>query len=232
MYIQNINKINIVIFTGFHRVGSTAMRKYFSMHPQLNYFRSQSITRLPLQENKINVWYNDELSISHPSDDPEKYTDRKNILDLLKGMFPKAKIVIGIRNKDTWLKSCYNNYIISGGILSFEEYVRTYEQNIKRIDFKEYIEYAKKLFPTFVYRQEDLLQNPAKCLSDVSRFIGVPYTQYLPGRHNVSMNQKKQRALRTLNRYLKSEFNKKGLIPLPVYKSIMRWVGGIHAKDY
>ena len=54
----------------------------------------------------------------------KKNDDRLERIENIKQIFPKCRIIFGVREKKAVLSSWYKKYVASGGILSFEEFKR------------------------------------------------------------------------------------------------------------
>ena len=99
----------------------------------------------------------------------ERRFDRKNVIERLKVLFPKTKIIIFIRSQDTWLVSHYSQYIKSGGLLNFNDFIELQLNNpnldAHYIDWYPLIRCIYEIFEkknVLVSLYEDLNKDPQK----------------------------------------------------------------------
>jgi len=203
----------IVIHLGLHRTGTTFLQKeVFEKMLDVNYIFDDSLHRFEIL-NDINLISNEGLSLSMP----HSYTHRLQVLKHIKKLFPDAKIIIGFREKKSWLKSCYYRYILSGGTSTYDDYLEVYAENI--IDYDKYLFEVKKNFSeVFVYQFEDLKKNPDKVISDMCNFIGCKVPNYKIVKRNASLNEKQLNTLRLFNKLP----SKLSLLIIPFIKFIQR----------
>ena len=114
-------KNKIILHLGLHKTGTTYLQRRIFNQKNINLITNPNyaITNWHIEPNKINILSMEALSLSMPHSKEQKRTkcNREEILDHLKKLFPDAKIILGIRNKQSWLKSCYNEYITIGGTI-------------------------------------------------------------------------------------------------------------------
>ena len=200
-------KDNLTIHVGLHKTGTTFLQKeIFSKIPDINFVRSAEIWKIHIDKNKINLISNECLSSDEPHFWEFGATGRYEILNHLKQLFFDAKIILGIRNFDAWLKSCYKQYIVCGGILKFDDYCNKYRKHF--INMQEYEDKIRDTFTdVLVYRQEDLLRNRDKTINNICRFIGVNAPEYSNVKRNISPKPYQLELRRRMNKFMKSEFN-------------------------
>jgi len=188
--------MKVIIHIGLHRTGTTFLQKdVFEKIPNINYVFDDSLHRIKLTPG-TNLISNEGLSLSMPHSLP----NRIQILDLLKILFPEAKIIIGFREKEKWLRSCYYRYVISGGKLSFEKYLENYKSNV--INYEQYMfELRKRFKEIYVYQFEELNKNREKTIKDICAFIGCKVPDYKVVRRNVSLSDSQLNFVRWLNKF-------------------------------
>ena len=170
--------MSIVIHVGLHKTGTTFLQEQiFKKLKNINYSKKIDLHRIHIDNNKINLISNAWLS----SDEPHFYefgaTDKYEILSHIKKLFPDAKIILVKRNFSPWLKSCYRQYIVSGGILTFDDYCEKYNHNF--IDMDDYENMIRELFDeVLVTTQESLLNNREQTIQTICNFIGVEVPIY------------------------------------------------------
>jgi len=161
----------IIIHIGLHKTGTTFLQQeVFPKIPNINYQTKVDLTT-KVEEGKINLFSDENL-------DGGSYRlfntveQRYNIMENLHKLYPNAKIILCIRDKDSWLKSAYKQYIVAYKSCSFEEYKQRIDKGF--LDFDEYIKRLNKLW-TNVYVCEfiDLKRSPVKFVNELCDFIGV-----------------------------------------------------------
>jgi len=202
---------DIIIHIGLHRTGTTFLQKeIFEKVKNINYIFDDSIHRIELKEG-INLISNEGLSLSMP----HSLQHREQVLDNLQKMFPNARILIGLRKRETWLKSCYYRYILSRGKLTYQEYLEKYANNI--LDFDSYLKDIQKRFgEIYIYHYEDLRMKPTRTIKGICDFIGIEVPWYLIVKRNASLKEHQLNALRILNKM------NLGPIVIPIIKFIQR----------
>ena len=198
---RNIKKVypNIVLHIGLHKTGTTFLQKeVFPKILNANLLVNKyQVCQLFIDNDKLNIISGEgfSLSMAHWG-----YTEsqRYETLDHLKKLFPTAKIIVGVRNKESWLKSCYAQYIKTGGTKNLEEYFKSFTQD--SIDMDRYIREVKKRWKfVYVYHQETLNDSVVKILN----FIGIIDSDLkidYKNRQNVSLSKTQLKIFRMLNK--------------------------------
>ena len=84
-----------------------------------------------LVEDKVNLLSEENLYMNYLI----KKDDRFEILKRIKYLFPKAKIIFGIRNKEEIIISLYKQYVATGGTKSYQ-YFLDHHINPDKLDYK------------------------------------------------------------------------------------------------
>ena len=184
---------DIVLHPGLFKTGTTFLQKgFFPFLDNVNLIVSQYFKNWDVQEGKINIISEENLSLSRPL----FYDHQKAILvlDYLHKLFPNAKIIIGVREKKSWLRSCYNQFIRdTGGYVSFDKY---YKKFSGFMDVDEYLrEIKNRWVDVFVYHQETLMDD----LRPMCDFIGCVFPVFVFKKFNVSLSDNQLRVLRFFN---------------------------------
>jgi len=187
-------KSKIIIHLGLHRTGTTFLQKeVFERLTRVNYMFNDSLHTIQIKEG-INLISNEGLSQSMPH---SKF-DRIQILDNIKKLFPNAKIILGIRYREDWLKSCYYRYVLSGGKLKYQKYIEHYSKNI--IDNYTYLcEVRKRFSDVYTYTFEELKLMPKETIKDICKFIEVEVPEYQNIKRNASLSGRQLEMLRKIN---------------------------------
>lgn len=164
------DKSDVVIHLGLHKTGTTFLQKnVFPLIKNVNLIcRPISFGDFCIKKDMLNIISNEGFSFSMPHLSRCSIDYQKNVLLCFKKLFPDAKIIVGVRNRDSWLKSCYSEYIrASGGFISFDKYVEKFGNYI--IDMDDYVSRILCLWDNvFVYRQESLYDD----VSSMCVFMG------------------------------------------------------------
>ena len=159
----------IILHLGLHKTGTTFLQK--EVFPKILdanlIINKYQVCQLFLEKGRTNIISGEgfSLSMAHWG-----YTEKERYatLDNLKKLYPTAKIIVGTRFRTTWLKSCYSQYIRTGGTLPFNEYRRAYF--FDSINMQQYVAEVKKRWKSvYIYRQETLKEDVPGML----KFIGV-----------------------------------------------------------
>lgn len=150
-------------------------------------------------------------------------TSRRNA-DRLAAVFPKAKILIGIRNQLDTLESLYKQYVQEGGVYTMKRFLSLCppERVYFSLDYLRYdriVGYYSQLFghdSVFTYLYEVLRKAPDSFVDELNTFLGLEskYRKMIvpTSRPNRSLSIVSLRLLRFSNRFLGSTLNPTSLI--------------------
>jgi len=165
-------KTEIVIHIGLHKTGTTFLQtEVFPKIPNINYQTKVDLAT-KVEEGKINLFSDENLdggSYRLFNTVEQRYTILKN----LHRLYPNAKIILCLRDRDKWLKSAYKQYVVAYKSCSFKEYKNRLDK-----DFLNYSMYVKRLDylwvnNVYVCTFEDLQKNPKQFVKGICDFIGV-----------------------------------------------------------
>ena len=107
--------------------------------------------------------------------------DRKNVIDRIYESFPDVKIIMPVRNQETWILSHYSQYLKRGGLLGLYDFVESFFHNpmldSHYIDWFPLISYLYDIFDSkniLVYPYEELKDNPQELANKIFAFLGAP----------------------------------------------------------
>lgn len=174
--VDKMSDTKIFIHIGMHKTGTTFLQTLiFPKIPNINYQTKVDLTT-PVVEDKINLFSDENL-------DGGSYRlfasakQRNTILANLHNLFPSAKIILCIRNKDKWLQSAYKQYIVAYKSCSFEDYVHRLDPEL--YNTANLISIINRTFDDFyVCYFEELQKNPQKFVKGICDFIGVEVPQF------------------------------------------------------
>ncbi len=145
----------------------------------------------------------------------EKHFDRKMILDRIRESFPDVKIIMLIRNQETWYASIYSQYVRSGGILNLHDFMECALGNPTLIshyvDWYPMVEYLFKIFGkdrVLVCLFEELGDSPDALASKVFQFVGVPNVEIDKTKKNESLSKHMLFVRRIMNRCIPFDYGK------------------------
>jgi hypothetical protein len=158
-----------------HKTATTFLQeevfpKIVMANPSVNFIDTFSID-MDIQEGKINI-------ISDENLDGGSYrlfrnhVHRDRIIRNLYRMFPKAKVILCIRDRDKWLTSAYKQFVVGYGWNgSFSDYKSFMDPEV--LNFEGYVSEVKNYYPSAkIMRFEDLVLNSETFVSNICQFIG------------------------------------------------------------
>lgn len=165
------------------------------------------------RDDKINL-LTDENFLGCPIKIKNLNADKKVLIDRLNNLFPDAKIIIIIRNKDKWLWSLYKEYIKTGGIEEYNDFCMNWLIP-NYTNFEETISILKKRFKeVLVLQYTDLKRNSNKFVKDICDFIGTEVPDYDKLLYNKSIRDNEINKYIFFNRIFKTKYNNKGILPM------------------
>ena len=193
-----------IIHIGFHKTGTTFIqKKIFSAFPDIFYRVPQarigshfSTSPLHYSEKEVQAFCDSEKSMTnapinvfscealssniHGGDHLSAYK-----ADRLYHHLPEAKVLIGIREQRSMIKSAYNQFLRAKGSYSIEEYLQNPKTNkfsFNHLQYDKIISYYKAVFgkeKILVLPYELLSSDPHKYLTTVFDFIGIDKSHIL-----------------------------------------------------
>jgi len=191
----------IYLHLGLHKTGTSFLQaQVFPKIEELDVKNKHKfIYDISTESNKSKILFTEEdYSVSMPHK-RHKFECTEALVNFKK-IYPDAKIIVGFRNKEDWLRSCYSQYVFTfGGYLSFEKYLQKYEKDI--LNFEEYLQEIRRLWTeVFVYQFEELKKNPDVLIKKLCDFMNCSVPEYENKRYNISMNKNQIFFLRLINR--------------------------------
>ncbi len=110
--------------------------------------------------------------------------DRYRIANRLNKVYPNAKIILGIREKDDWFKSLFRQYAKMKGGAELRDFEERFDEGF--LDYEGYIAYLEDLFSdVYVYHFETLKEDHEEFVKGICDFMDVE----LPHVENVIYNK-------------------------------------------
>ena len=185
------------IHVGLHKTATTYLQKEFFPKLGLKYFSCE--------EFSCNV----KLLYTYKYNDYNDFMRELVLLGIYKKYGKKVKVIIGVRDKDNWKKSLYNQVVRSTSYFkSFKEFC-----NLKNSGYvDDYIKYAEFLFGDnlYIFNYEKFKVDAQKELNKLTSYLDVTKIIYEDKKVNISSSRLKLNLLRLLNLFY--EFVKLKLI--------------------
>ena len=190
----------IYIHIGLPRTGTSFLQRNIFPKLKLTYLHKNMIFS-KIKDGK-NLISDEHLSGTIFYNNPP---DQYKIIDRIKKLYPDAKIIIVLRDKNDWLKSFYKNYLSYSKKkikkISYNEFCSMYEKK-GWLDFEKYIAYLKNSFnEVLVLNYESLNKNHKDFISSICNFIDVPSPDYNYEFINSSYDIKHYKFLKFLRKY-------------------------------
>jgi len=240
-----------IIHIGLSKCASTLMQKYlFTQHPEINYIQSNS-------DNSVKPYNNNFMAQGFASDLQEFNNVINNNIDSRKvnllsqegfsgnmitgqnsgyyasalyKMYPKAKIVIVIREQVSYLYSVYRHMVSRGETYSMKKFINRYQHHkelnmtnmpgatiMHRLQYdklvSEYINYFGR-DNVLIILFEDLLEDFDRYIKDLYNFIGVSHNEFKNIKYNVGIKHPEMLSL--INFFTNTPYNNGKLTILPV----------------
>lgn len=186
----------MIIHVGLQRTGTTFLQREIFPKLYLNYWTgpileapkdTELISRRALGGNPMTV----------PPAEDKRYL----MIDRVKKLFPDAKIIIGTREFESWIRSCYREYIKSGGTLYFEDWQKVVNDDFW--DHQTYLEYLRVKFDkVFHYPFNWLKKKPDTVIEEMCKFMEVEVPEYDLTPRNPGLNYKQLDMVLRFNRFL------------------------------
>lgn len=222
---KTLDKPKIVIHVGLGKSGSTFLQK--AIFPRLKGVEVYGANNQRLQiysqfkEDKINI-LTDENFLGCALKFKNLNATKSVLINRLSSMFPDAKIIIVLRDKDDWLWSLYKKYIRTGGIKKYDSFCVDM-LNPHFINFEETVAILKKNFKeVLVLQYDDLKNNHSNFVKDICDFIGVDVPMYKNEYYNKDILDKDIGKYIFFNKLFKTEYNAKGVLPF-YWNPVFRW---------
>ena len=196
----------IYIHVGLHKTATTFLQKeIFPKLEGIKYYNllesknRQLLLALAKEDGKILI--SDEDLSGSPWIFEAGYNAslRYKILYTLHDLFPDAKIIVGVREKSSWLKSVYKQARKMNPFITSNTFEKSFDN--RYLDFETYINTIKLLWGednVYVYKYEDLLTNPQKFVEGLCNFMKLSPPNFVNRRHNQAINRRQERLLNFL----------------------------------
>lgn len=205
---------DIVLHMGLHKTGTS-----FLQYEIFSRLKNTNLTLMlrygtKIYEDKLNIISDEELSVNPYLPTYHRMhldcNQRFVIAERLHSIFPDAKIILGIREKDSWVRSVYSQYVKSGGIYSYDKFVKDIFDH-SFLYFDAYIKCLKSLFDeVLVYEFEDLKYDSKSFVKNICDFIGVDAPSFENRIYEKKWSEEKLKLGLFLNRFFRSDFNPEG----------------------
>jgi len=193
----------VFIHVGLHRTGTTFLQQH--VFPKLNanfiHVDAKDINKkLPIGTG-INLLSSEYFSGAPLDFKNPNYgaTDRFDIADRLKQLYPDAKIILVGREYTSWKDSLYNQYVKSQGYITREHFNEQFDDNYT--NFGVYIKYLEKLFgkdKVNILLYEELKINHQKFIDNICKIMCVQNIKVKNVIYNKSLTKGQENILHVL----------------------------------
>ena len=205
----------VYIHIGLHKTATTFLQKevfpkiegirYYNLLESKNRQLLLSLATISKETNEKILISDEDLSGSPwIFDNGYSVSLRYRILYALHRLFPDAKLIVGIRDKSSWLKSVYKQVRRMNPFITKDTFKKSFDR--RYLDFDTYIDCIKSLWGeknVYIYKYEDLLTNPQKFVRDLCNFMKVTPPDFINRRHNQSINRRQEKLLDFLYKVVK-----------------------------
>jgi Sulfotransferase family len=175
--------------------------------------------------------------------------DSKEIANRLKEIFPKAKVLVVIREQRSIIVSTYKQYVMSGGASSLAEFLEHPVSDSMRLpgfdprhfEYEHLLRYYRGLYGpdgVLVLAFEQFVRDPASFVSAIGRFAGRPFDDDVvrdlpfddvrrPSKTAFAISVRRRR-----NRLRRSELNPSPPLNSSVLKKLTRIAERLATKPY
>jgi len=168
---------DVIVHVGLHKTGTTFLQQMvFPKLMGVNFVNLTGTVRYDILgvdvKPGINLISREGLS-GHPFEpDRALYFERDVIARNLKKVFPSARIIVGVRDKDAWVKSLYKQYFKMKPGGTFNGFMKVFDK--RYLDFEGYISLLESLFSdVYVYHYENLKDDFDGFIDGIVDFVGV-----------------------------------------------------------
>jgi hypothetical protein len=213
-------QLQVVIHLGLPKTGTTFLQKaIFSNFPDINYIERNFNLKTKIQTNKLNLISEEGLSGSYYRTINNE-DNRFDIANKLKLLFPNAKILLGIREQNKWIRSMYSQAVREGCPHSFNKWYELINKNF--LDVDKYVKYLKNLFSdVYIFNFEELKNNREYTIKNICDFIGLDVPNYENKIYNVRLSNYQIKGKRIVNKFIhSSSYNPKGIVPETIFKKL------------
>lgn len=218
----------VYIHIGYPKCGSTFLQNnVFPYMEDVNFihkniknkYKNEHIHFVSLCELKEgkNLISSEALAGSWTQED--RYCDGFEMADRLKALYPNAKIIVILREKEKWLKSFYQQFMVDAGK---NVYIKDYDDwfnnhfNQELLRFDEHIKYLKKTFDdVLVLDFKDLKKDNDKFIQKICDFMDIEFPKnYVRKRAMVGLKPKHFKLIRILGKLGMPKFNRDYMLGL------------------
>jgi hypothetical protein len=172
-----MNKIFIHI--GLHRTGTTFLQQEVFPKLNVNFIHVDAkdiMKKANIKDGQINLLSSEYFSGSPLDFENIHYgsSDRYLIVDKIKNLYPKAELIVVLRDTKDWKRSLYNQYVKSQGHISKEDFDKKFDKSY--LDYVTYTDYLNSKFGIMnvhYFNYKDLKDDYQEFLRKICYIIGV-----------------------------------------------------------
>ncbi len=210
-------KNGLYIHVGLQKTGTTFLQEKVFKRLPVNYVRyfDRELYSSRLDRSRPTLVSNEDLcGAPHEILDPAQRDSRYRIAENLAALFPQARVIVGLREPDAWLRSLHKEAIRQGLTMGFSRFYRHFDKDM--LNFPKYVGHLKRLFlDVYVYNFEALKEDHLGVIEGLCDFMEVPVPENIDrSLVNASLEDWQLPGFRILNKALYSKgYNHVGIIP-------------------
>ena len=143
--------------------------------------------------------------------------DRYVLAYRLHQLFPYAKVLVTVRDKEGYIRSLYSQYVRGGGTQSLQEWRRFLYQHPYFLNWTLYVYQLMRLWgkeQVLVLHQCDMKKDPQNYVKRIAEFVGVPMPKDIDcSPVNTGLSDQQCRWWRLMNKWFVSRWNPQGILP-------------------
>jgi hypothetical protein len=201
-----LKKGDVYLHIGLHKTGTTFLQR--EVFPKMNINFIHKTNKNKIDKNKKNLLSNEDLC-GNPF--KEDLFDRKIILHGLKALYPNAKIIVGLREKESITKSLYSQWVKNGGVEKYP-FFRKKILSSPKFDYDKLINLLNGIFGSknvYIYKFEELRDNPKKSIDGICKFMKEDTPDFEIKQHNVAWSKKQIFLCRNFNKIFNYHYKDK-----------------------
>lgn len=203
----------VIIHVGLQKTGTTWMQiELFDKMKNVNHIHDYRLEYFHPFDKKIIISMEWIAGTSYWKDG---YDARMQNIQKFKRLYPDAKVIVGIREIESWIRSTYSQYVKNGGVMSYVDW-RQYLFDKRFMDNQKYVNELRKNFKdVLVYTFDELKTERHKLVIRLCDFIDEPIPRNLTYKvYNKKFSDRKLNTLRHINKLFYQEHeNPDGKLP-------------------
>jgi len=189
----------VFIHLGLHKTATSFLQmEIFPKLKDITYYFKPDILSTNFSGDKILISYEELSHTRIQPNNPSSLNYNYEMANKLSVLFPDADIIIGIRDKDSWIKSMYSRFLLEGSKLSFSKFCSSL--NPDYINQDNYVKFLKDKFRrVYIYNFKDMVKYPKKIVTELCEFMDIDIPNFENKTYNISFSNNQKKVLRFMN---------------------------------